>query len=91
MRLPDSVVLAEHSENFVQAGGEFGQLAGSCGVEYFKVDRPVAVNYPVPQPGGLLPRNIREPLLDLGGQLARGFTQYREIPEQCVPALAVIL
>ena len=47
------------------------------------------MNYPVSQPGRLLPWDVGEPPLELGGQLTCGFTQFGEVPQQCVPASAV--
>jgi hypothetical protein len=52
--LLDSVVLAERRKGAAQVSGKCRQLVGGCGVEYFQVDGPVAVNYSVSQPGGWL-------------------------------------
>jgi hypothetical protein len=47
------------------------------------------MDYPVPQPGWLLPGNVRKALLSLGGKLTCGFAEYSEVPQQRIPALAV--
>jgi len=84
-----SGALIEGGENQFQVGLESGQLVSGGGVQDFEVNRPVAVDDAVPQPDRLLPRDLREPGLDVVGELACGFAEHGEVPQQSVAALAV--
>src|SRR5712691_11950635 len=84
-----SGALIEGGENAFQVGPESGQLLPGGGVQDLHVDRPVAVDDPVPQPYWLLPADLGEPRLDVVGDLAGGFAGHGEVPQQRVAALAV--
>lgn len=68
---------------------EGGELVLSGRVEDLKVDRPIALDHPVPQLGRLCPRDVGEARLDLVGELAGGPAHDREVPQQGVAALPV--
>jgi hypothetical protein len=56
-------------EYLAEIAGEGRELIGGGGVQDVQVDGPVAVHYPVSQPGGLLPRDAGKSFLDVVGEL----------------------
>jgi hypothetical protein len=47
------------------------------------------VHDPVPQPGRLLPGNLRVVTLEVVGELSGGLAEHREVPQEGVATLAI--